>query len=127
MTVITRNLDHLATRVAVRTVRNGGCTIDPVTGSTPTTGYALAVPGFEQVTEPGFWDLADIVADYVRDNRSQLAPFGRYLGTWEHDGRLYLDVVQVVTDRDDALALAESRGELAIYDLSAGVEIAVAS
>jgi len=41
------------------------------------------------------------------------------IGTWynEEDDNIWLDVSQVVSDREEALAIARARGEIAIFDL----------
>ena len=45
------------------------------------------------------------------------------VGTWAHDGTVYVDLVEIFTDRDAALSVARDRGELAIWDAYAGAEI----
>jgi hypothetical protein len=47
------------------------------------------------------------------------------VGTWAHDGKIYVDLVDVFTDREAALAAARERGELAIWDAYASEEITV--
>jgi hypothetical protein len=47
------------------------------------------------------------------------------VGTWRHDGTVYVDLVDVFTDREAALAAARDRGEMAIWDAYASEEITV--
>jgi hypothetical protein len=47
------------------------------------------------------------------------------VGTWTHDGTVYVDIVDVFSDRDEALAAARLRGEIAIWDAYASEEITV--
>jgi hypothetical protein len=66
--------------------------------------------------------------DYLRypivDWLLATSPDVEHVGSWlDTDGSLYVDGVTIVADRSDAIALAVSRGELAIYDLTAGEEI----
>lgn len=47
-------------------------------------------------------------------------------GVWRDakgDGSIYLDVVDIIPDRDEAMSLAHDRGDLAIYDPSTGESI----
>lgn len=48
-----------------------------------------------------------------------------YIGVWTdtETGRVYIDAVQHESDVREALTLASRRGELAIWDIMAGVEI----
>jgi len=120
-TVLTSQTGEIA---AHRTMALGGCTIDPVTLSAPTYGYAVSLPGHEYIVNHlGDANLAWEIAEYITRKRSQLAPVNRFLGTWLHLGSCYLDVTEVVPDLVDAIRLAESRDQLAIYDLARRVEI----
>ena len=40
------------------------------------------------------------------------------IGTWLDERTLYVDAVDLIEDTDEAIALAASRGELAIYHLT---------
>lgn len=48
---------------------------------------------------------------------------GLYLGTWVDLGALYIDVSEWVTDYAEAMELAATRGELAIWDNAAQAAI----
>jgi hypothetical protein len=47
------------------------------------------------------------------------------IGTWVHEGQVYLDHVKIYNDLDDALNCARQNNQIAIYDLLNGVEIEV--
>jgi len=52
------------------------------------------------------------------------------IGIWwdsDGDGRVYLDVVDVIDDRAEAISLARQRNELSIYDAAAGETIDTSS
>lgn len=97
-------------------------------GLPPTVGFAVGREGWEMrlgqecVSKALIrsWldrvqsDNARIVADYDLDWA---------VGVWYDKGFVYLDVVNVVEDRDEAIRLGRERSQLAIYDLSAGAEI----
>ena len=47
------------------------------------------------------------------------------VGTWQHEGRVYVDAVDVFSDLDAALAAARSRDQLAVWDAQNGAVIPV--
>lgn len=49
----------------------------------------------------------------------------RYIGTWVHDGSVYVDAVTYLRDAKQAIELGRERGELAVYDIAGGSELAV--
>lgn len=74
--------------------------------------------------------LGDVLRDFVRDNARETvrrsgegATNNLYLGTWVHDGKVYIDLSEWVEGKAEAVALAQSRGELAIWDCYAGNEV----
>jgi hypothetical protein len=100
--------------------KQGGVTIS-VRGEVPKKGFAVAgIGATEKVIEAV--TLKD-VREYMRANKAILAEPRRFLGAWVSDGKTYLDVPEIIPDRDEALKTATARGELAIYDLGAGAEI----
>ncbi len=104
------------------------------------SGYVVAVPaaGFifprSDLRSPARTArLAATVAEWVETVAapfilSHPAPFYRahYLGSWVDttDGTLYLDVVEIFQDRDEAIAAGVARDQVAIWDASNAVEIA---
>jgi hypothetical protein len=113
-------LTELAQRV---TVADGGFTIDPATLDDVTDGYAVSVnPEHERIyaeVTPG------TIMSYMITNEAALAAPGALLGGWRDpaDGRIYLDMPTLVHDREQALALARTHDELAVYDFAAGESI----
>jgi hypothetical protein len=105
---------------------DGGFTVDPRTGATPTSGFAvntgakaLVVPG------PTFFvpDGVRVLADYVRGHPDLLDPRSPVLfGGWYHRGsdRVVLSHVDNVDDRDEAVRLGVARRQTDVYDLGAG-------
>jgi hypothetical protein len=59
--------------------------------------------------------------EWIERNRS-----ARYYGSWNDAGTIHIDAVDIIEDREEAIRLAEERGELAIYDLAADEEVRVA-
>lgn len=95
----------------------------PYTGS----GIVVALPDYAALlTSPdgptvGEWVAA--VASVVTDSS---APRPRAFGAWQHDGRLYLDVVELWSDadEDDAVSAGRARGEIAVWHNGRQEEIA---
>lgn len=113
---------ELAHRAAALTLATGGATL-AADGTSPVTGYAVALPGCERVVTPD--RLPAELVTYLQDHADDLSRPGAHLGTWAHDGSVYLDVTLVLSDLAPALNLARSSGQLAIFSLSDGREISL--
>jgi hypothetical protein len=118
--------EHGAPRLVCRLHDDGGFTVDPRTGTTPTSGFAvntgtgaLVVPG------PAFFvpDGAGVLADFVRRHPDLLDPRSAVLlGGWYHRGsdRVVLSRVDHVVDRTEAVARGAARRQTDVYDLGDG-------
>jgi hypothetical protein len=64
---------------------------------------------------------------YAKHNHGVLRGIDKVFGAWldTETGKTYLDVVTVVDDRDKALDLARSHGEIAVFDLGSFEEIRI--
>lgn len=120
-------------RVAQATLENGGVTVDVSSGDCPTRGYAVGGQAVSRAYDLGRVrgrDLAQRIKSY-HDRHPELFIGDRYLGTWTTrtpaggPETVYLDVVRVVDDLDEAVSEARLRGEIAVYDLSAEREIRI--
>jgi len=65
---------------------------------------------------------ADVVS-FIDTHRALLETPNKYVGGWVDAGKTFLDVSEIHNDRESSLALAEKRGEIAIYDLKANESI----
>lgn len=111
----------------VRDPGEGGFTFDPRAEKLVTSGFSVATPGHGKVFDLQEFDDDD-VAGYVDDNWGLLqADPDLHVGAWldTETGQVWLDLPEVLQDRDAAIAAARERGELAIYDLNAKDEIRV--
>ena len=90
----------------------------------PLSGYMVAVPGYSKVTTR-VWntlDLMCVVNEWLHANariyadRKITGIAGIYIGLWEHEGKLYLDLSQRISSRASAINLGKDRKQLAIYD-----------
>lgn len=98
------------------TLANGGGTFPPVADGYMVGGVASGViadmPKFEMM-----------LGEFVQDNEAVLVT--AHLGTWIHEGKVYIDVSERIGNREDAMRLARERGELAVYDIGTGTTIPV--
>lgn len=88
-----------------------------------TGGYAVSIhPDEEKVL--GTVTPGDLI-EYVTRHADALAREGSVFGGWKDpaDGRVYLDVSTLVSNRDDALALARQHDQLAVFDFAAGQSV----
>ncbi|WP_394359897.1 hypothetical protein [Amycolatopsis sp. SB7-3] len=116
----------LAELAAACAVPDGGFTIDPTTGVTPCTGFAVSVhPQYEHVIDAPV--TADDLAAYLTRHASILHVAGRAFGGWHNPdtGRVYLDVSIVVPTLAEALDHGRAARQLSVYDLATGACIDV--
>lgn len=112
------------------TLENEGGTFDPVTGALVDVaqGYVVALgQGTYRIADDEDHDVAvNLIAQYIQQQPISGPDLTRpNIGTWTHEGVVYVDAVEVVDDLFVALGLAADRGELAIWDVAAGAEIFV--
>lgn len=99
---------------------SGGITLDPNGGESPTSGYAVAYP----YMGISFLDHDDVDMAWVEEMVRDCSDKGYYVGSWKADhGVIFIDAVEIVSDRDEAIEKGLSRTEIAIYDLGKGEEI----
>jgi hypothetical protein len=109
-------------------LESGGFTLHPYSGSAPTTGYQVAMTGRTQQYPAA--DMHDTEAltrafdDFLSKNSDILTPGGNvYIGGWEEGGQLWLEPSENIESRDDAVALGQSRDQIAIWDNANGQAI----
>ena len=106
--------------------RRSGCTLHLSDGLPPTVGYAVGREGWEVRLGPESCTacLIYLWVQHVQDVWFRLHPEAEWaIGVWYDKGFVYLDVVNVVLDRAEAIELGKDRSQLAIYDLEKGEEI----
>ncbi|MEU5299729.1 hypothetical protein ACH4YO_08055 [Streptomyces noursei] len=110
--------------IAVETTVQGGFTwargkINPI------SGYVVAKPEFGRKIYGWSGSTAEI-ASFVADNLLAVASNERmWYGTWVSGDVLYLDLVEIIEDREEAVRLGRERNELAIYDAATQSEISL--
>jgi hypothetical protein len=113
------------------TLENGGATFNLVTGElNPSVGYMVALGGHEKIIGSDTFSIPQLqyhIADYIKDKAILLASGitddKKYLGTWIHDGKLYLDISINFIDKAMAVEIATRSNQLAIWDCANAIEI----
>lgn len=103
--------------IADKIKNDGGVTIHARTGSEPTSGYAVSLPGYER-TVPLAEFTASHLVKYVGDSWQGLSKGSAHLGAWIDGDTVYLDVSIVVPLQDDAIQLGREYGQLAVFNLA---------
>jgi len=104
--------------------KNGGCTVNPVTGRNFGGFPGYAVSTFKN-KEQKYGNLSEqAVSKYIEDNEKWFSHNSKSyaLGTWhnDEDGFDYLDIVWIESNLQCATNLGESSDQIAIYDLKNG-------
>lgn len=99
---------------------SGGVTLNPNTGTSPTKGYAVGNP----YTGISFRDNDEANIKWIAQVVKECADKGCHVGSWRAPhGVIFVDAVDIVHDRDEAIEMGLFRTEIAIYDLDKGEEI----
>jgi hypothetical protein len=120
----------VASSILERVKANGGLSVNMVDGSEPTSGYMVAA-GTQYgatVSAADFYDPVkgpQILADYMKKNKSDLGTGKNYLGLWHNteDGNVYLDVSQNIQNKSEAISAGQSRDQISIWDVVNFAEI----
>ncbi|MFY1688160.1 hypothetical protein [Plantactinospora sp. WMMB782] len=124
------NSFQIAGRLTRGALTDGGATVPMDGGEVPGIGYMVGVGGIKllaaQFSEAQLEERIRHWADSVRLSTG-LAADRLYLGSWLDEGLIYLDISEHYQSEALALAVAEVRGEKAIYSLATGVSIDVAA
>ena len=107
-------------------ISNGGFTYQPVTHSSPTTGYAVSPFGERSrgFTPADFTEEA--YNRYWEDNADLLSDPAHHIGAWLDDrGNVVLDISIVVGSKEEAEALSHQHKQQAYYGLKEGKEFNV--
>ena len=116
----------LATRLLVAARVSGGGTFAP-DGRTPTRGYAVGGRVPSLVIGHDVWSVANptvtrTIIGWLEGRTTAHDTVGCWVDT---DGKLYVDVVDVVPDELEALRLAGYRHEIAVWDFAHEAELRV--
>jgi hypothetical protein len=128
-----REREQIVRRIAETTVANGGGTYQHRTGAPVALrdGYVVAVANINEYPVAADSDEVTVVSRFIdRAWPDTLPPGGQYVGTWyqsygDHGATLYVDVVAVYRDKEQALAAARRNDEQCIYDIANATDIIV--
>lgn len=111
--------------------RAGGFTVDHRTGQSPSSGYAVALPGHERTLNLAT-SSRSTVASFIRQYRTDKwktwegvkgSKWGGWLELVNGTPHLFFDISIVSDSLEDAVALGRHYSQKAIYDLAESVEI----
>jgi len=113
------------------TIQNNGASYNLITGElNPNKGYMVALQGKEQRFVFDTYNTKSLqynVANYIKDNALILIGgvvcSDYFLGSWVHNGEIYLDISVNVGDLKEALFLGKKYKQLAIWDCENKCEI----
>jgi len=107
--------------------RNGGATFDPHSFTTKESGYSVSIEDKYKLSENDTYQLLcnATVEDYQRLDEiiDEAVELGHMLGFWVNKGRLYIDWIDVLDNKQKAIRIGKENNQLAIYDLNNKKEI----
>ena len=111
--------EHIANEIAMG--RDGSYSFNY---EEPKTGYFV---GGRSWTLVGHHDVVDpyVIRDYLTSHRTLLSHEGVFVGWWTNDGKVYVDISEHHYSRSQAVFVAESRSEIAVWDIENSNEIFV--
>lgn len=101
------------------TKQNGGSTIS-LRGEIPTEGFSFAPSKATEISVPVDQFNEKILTDYCGMMYDRFQGEGAHIGTWDFEGKTYMDVSRVVLDEQQAVKDAIKSNQIGIYDLKAG-------
>lgn len=137
--------DVTTRKVYMETRKNGGTTVSLETFKVPakTDGYFIGaatgwngkdiaahiIPESEFTLETLRRAFGHLYADHLTREQieSSMPVVGGYLGTWTHDGLVYVDAISWTADRNEAVTWAVARGEHSIWDVQTDSAIEISS
>lgn len=109
------------TRDFITSLENGGCTYNNNGTSYNGNGYAVGIYGTT------FDNIGQITENEIFKTFEKARAMGLKVGGWVNTDTdiIYIDLVQVYNNKQEAIKEAESLGELAIYDFEKKEEIKI--
>ncbi len=93
---------------------------------TPTEGYMVGGKSWSMVVSKNQVDTVNILS-YVLAHTSLMFKGAAdvYLGWWEHQGKVHIDISDHLGTLKSALEVARERGKLAVWDIAGNMEVGV--
>ena len=104
-----------------------GFSVSVRTGGEPAHGYMVAQVDHTHTYPASILDdhqkLTRAIDDMLMSERSAFEGRDTYLGGWVHDGKLWLEPSDNITDQGQAVAEGQRRNQIAVWDVDNGQEI----
>lgn len=81
----------------------------------PLKGFMCSIKDLLIVDKKDF--NVKLIKSLVKQNFNLLKNSENYLGTWENNGKIYIDISTNFISKDEALKVAKDNKQLAIFDL----------
>ena len=107
--------DEWGDKINQELASNGGFSFREHPDNKPSSGYMVAVAK-ERPAGTGE-NVPDDVRQFMQENSALLSKPDHYMGGWEENGRLIMDVSLNVQDLEEAVALGLANNQRAIYDV----------
>jgi hypothetical protein len=130
MKALTRWEEEMILFFIRQTNTHEGCSLSVKTGEQPSDGYMVGI-GKERSKGVNLTKRCTKaltfgdVEYYYKENKHLLEKPNHYLGSWIHEGRVYLDVSVRVSFLEQAMHLAVFHGEKAVWDVKLQEEVLV--
>lgn len=97
-----------------------GCSLDKnLQEITKNDGFMCSIIGTEKTFTP---DQIELIEKTIKEYQKILKA-SQYIGLWQHDGLVYIDISRHYTNKQDAIKNGILNKQLAIYDLSKNKDI----
>lgn len=101
----------------------GGATVSVINQELPSEGFVVSLGGqFGEIIPNRFVTnrntFREVLVQFSVRFSSELSRENHYLGAWEENDELYLDVVEVIQDRQQAISAGQDRDQKAIWGLA---------
>jgi hypothetical protein len=110
-------------KIVEQVATNGGATVKINSGESPKTGYVVATKSKWGWIVPATNFNAETIEQYATTNARHLNGVRRYLGAWENQGLVYLDVVEIYKRKANAIRHGVEKDQIAVWDIVNGCEI----
>lgn len=95
-------------------IKNGATLNNNLQEINKNNGFMVSIMGYEKTFKPDdLTNIEKVIIDYK--NRLKASQF---IGLWQHDGLVYVDISRHYTNKQDAIKNGILNKQLAIYDLS---------
>jgi hypothetical protein len=117
------------TQLFSEVLKNGGASVNPKTLASYTgSGYGVALNKESEVTLNMSQDASKMLNDFIKQvaiMRIAAMYNDCLIGLWIDNNKLYIDLSQVIHNREQALRAAKEREQLAIFDFATKQVISV--